>query len=174
MNAFHFLDQDQKITLNPLLKRDKIQPHLSYDLRRYPEAFASQFYLPEHGSLPNLARYLACEPPIAFMRLYHDRLPWDINVCASNPHIGVTVIDVLTAMYTNLMRGIRDVDYYNRDMDAQARDKIALAWRARCGYDEMEAARGLRRVDFLGRQLIFQGLEKGKQGAWAIRTTGIE
>jgi hypothetical protein len=103
------------------------------------------------------------------MRLYHDRLPWFIDIYARNPS-GVTIHDLFDQLHDTLMIQIHNKHYYNEDMDDEDRGKIARAFEGRCAGDPSEIASGVRRVDFLRGRVIFEGLARGKNGMWEMKT----
>ncbi|KAL1740826.1 hypothetical protein HDZ31DRAFT_46701 [Schizophyllum fasciatum] len=110
---------------------------------------------------------IASEPPVERMRLVHHRLPWYIEILQSHPN-GITVGDIITQMYAQLSMSILAKDYWNEEMTAADQEKISAAYRKRCKGDEHEAGKGVKRVDFLGERVIFEGLHK-KGGVWEIK-----
>ncbi|EGO30054.1 hypothetical protein SERLADRAFT_379756 [Serpula lacrymans var. lacrymans S7.9] len=102
------------------------------------------------------------------MRLYSSRLPWYIDIRASNP-IGATIGDVFTGLYTSLNTPIQKDDYYNEELDDADRYKLREAWEERC-HDASERSCGVRRVDFLRGKIGFEGLVRGKDGMWEVKT----
>lgn len=103
------------------------------------------------------------------MRLYHPKLPWYIDIHQSHPN-GVTVFDILVQMHMQLMTQIQGRHYWNEELQEEDRAKIAAAFQARCDGDAQEAANGVRQIDFLGRKVLFEGLSRGKNGMWEIKT----
>jgi hypothetical protein len=106
---------------------------------------------------------------VPFMRLYHPRLPWYIDVVATDP-VGVTLQNCFDKLYKFLHARIHNSDFYNNDVSEEEREKIANSFRMRCGSDEKEFRKGIRKVDFLMRDCIFLGLSKGREGMWEMRT----
>jgi len=111
----------------------------------------------------------ACEPPVPFMRLYHEKLPWYIDIHARNPS-GVTIHDLFDQMRDGLMVQIHNKHYFNEEMDDEDRTKIAQAFRERCAGNPSEIACGVRRVDFLKGRVIFEGLARGRNGMWEMKS----
>lgn len=105
------------------------------------------------------------------MRIYHTRMPWYIDVQASSNPVGVTFADLFNAIYTVLQVQIVDADFNNDEVDDEERKRIISAYRKRVGSDQAEAMKGIRRVDFLMGRAIFEGLVKGKEGLWEMKTT---
>jgi hypothetical protein len=103
------------------------------------------------------------------MRLIHPRLPWYIDVHASNP-TGVNLSDLFQAIWNCLRWPIQKADFWNDELSDHDRDKIGHAWRVRCDGDVFERGRGVRRVDFLRRHVVFEGLVKGRNGTWEMKT----
>uniref|UniRef100_D8PQU4 DUF6699 domain-containing protein n=2 Tax=Schizophyllum commune (strain H4-8 / FGSC 9210) TaxID=578458 RepID=D8PQU4_SCHCM len=110
---------------------------------------------------------IASEPPVERMRLVHHRLPWYIEILQSQPN-GITVGDIITQMYAQLSMSILAKDYWNEEMTEADREKITVAYRKRCKDDEQELGKGVKRVDYLGERVIFEGLHK-KGGIWEIK-----
>ncbi|KZP17080.1 hypothetical protein FIBSPDRAFT_35555 [Athelia psychrophila] len=153
--------------LHEFIRHASSEPPVTWDLRTPPAALAFRDVRREIMA-SDLMRF-ACEPPVPAMRLLHPRLPWYIDVAASNP-TGVTLWDLFAAMWTALRLPIAQRDFWNEEMRGKERDKIASAWRERCGNDEGERASGVKRVDYLRRDVIFEGLVKGRNGNWEMKT----
>lgn len=115
----------------------------------------------------DLSRF-ASEPPVPYMCLYHSRLPWYIDVHASNA-TGVTLFDLFECIWACLRKQVRESDFWNEDLDDADRDKIDWAWRERVGNDQREIEKGVRRVDYLRRCCILEGLVRGKHGMWEMK-----
>lgn len=160
------IEHDSHQILHQLI-RYQHNPPVNWDLRTPPQTI--KFYdIPRPVIGSDLARY-ACEPPVPYMRLYHSRLPWYIDVQAST-YTGVNLQDLILAIWTSLRTPIVHADYYNDELDDEDRDRINWAFKVRCMDDPAETACGVRRVDFLKKNVFFEGLTKGKQGMWEIRT----
>jgi hypothetical protein len=107
------------------------------------------------------------------MRLVHPRLPWYIDVHASNP-TGVNLGDLFQAIWNCLRCPIQKADFLNDELSDSDRDKISHAWRVRCNGDAFEQGCGVRRVDFLRRHVVFEGLVKGRNGTWEMKTRKVD
>jgi len=108
------------------------------------------------------------DPPTMFMRLYHTRLPWYIDVVPSGgPY--VTLGDLFATLCQLLATRIRQTEYYNDELDHDDRGALKQAWEERC-RDEAERMDGVKRVDYLRGKYMFQGLTRGKNGMWQLRT----
>jgi hypothetical protein len=142
-----------------------------YDMRLAPHGAANALHFRDLRR--PVTRYdlqaFATEPPMPLMRLYHARLPWYIDVVATDP-VGATLQDVFDTLWRFLHARIHRSDFYNNDVGEDERSKIARSFRARCGADESEIARGVRRVDFLMRDCTFLGLAKGRDGMFEMKT----
>jgi hypothetical protein len=143
---------------------------VTYDLRLYPLTLSFR-EVPRNIVPSDLTRF-ACEPPLPYMRLYHQRLPWYIDVHASNP-TGVNLGDLLMSIWTTLRWQIQKSDFWNDELSDADRDKVTRAWSTRCHGDIMEQRAGLRRVDFLRRHVLFEGLVKGRNGMWEMKTKKV-
>lgn len=109
------------------------------------------------------------DPPTTFMRLYHTRLPWYIDVVPSGNGSYVTLGDLFTAICQTLALRIRREEYYTDQLDHEDRQSLKLAWDERCRNQE-ERMDGVKRVDFLRGKYMFEGLTRGKHGMWQLRT----
>ena len=140
---------------------------MTLDLRQSPNML--KFRACGERPLTNydLTRFV-CEPPLPFMRLYHAQLPWYIEVEAQNPS-GVTLYDMFCAIHQCMMTPIQHPDYYNVEMSEEARNQVRDAWAARCLTLE-ERQQGIRRVDYLMGRVVMEGIQKGKDGLWEIKT----
>jgi len=125
--------------------------------------------LPRPPAQGDFTRFV-CEPPLRVMRIYHSRLPWYIDAQTGLNPVGVTFTDLFNAIYQNLQIQIVDADYYNDELDDDERKRVADAYRRRCGQEQSECAKGIKRVDFLMGRVVFEGLVKGKEGRWEMKT----
>jgi hypothetical protein len=107
------------------------------------------------------------------LRLYHPRLPWYIDIYQSHPN-GVTVFDILTQMHEQLMQQITGRHYWNEELEDVDRAKLGAAFQDRCNGDSTMIAGGVRKVDFLERRLLFEGLVRGRNGMWEIKTSKLD
>ncbi|KAF8805020.1 hypothetical protein BYT27DRAFT_7225080 [Phlegmacium glaucopus] len=157
--------------LHPLLLHTPNQPPVYHDLRDHPLAF-------EYIEFRNLQRdhndidfaQLVLQPSCPFIRLFHPRLPWYIDIHQSHPN-GVTVYDVFTQMNQQLHIPIQGKHYWTEDLGESDRTLISAAFQARCKGDPGQITTGVLRVDFLGKKPIFEGLVRSSKGLWEIKTT---
>jgi hypothetical protein len=157
----------QRPNLHPFLRFSSNDAQVSYDLRRPPRTLSFR-QVPRAIVASDLTRF-ACEPPLPYVRLVHPRLPWYIDVHASNP-TGVDLSDLFHAIWTCLRWPIGKADFWNDELGDGDRDKISHAWRVRCAGDSFERGCGVRRVDYLRRHVVFEGLAKGRNGTWEMKT----
>ena len=113
---------------------------MQLDLRDSPNSLSFRALKGQRLTSWDLMRFV-CEPPLPFMRLFHVHLPWYIDVEAQNP-AGVTLFELFMALHSCMVRQIENADYYNVEMDAEARARVAEAWSA--STDDRETARGSR------------------------------
>ncbi|KAF7360511.1 hypothetical protein MVEN_00781900 [Mycena venus] len=113
---------------------------------------------------------LATTRPVFRLRFYHPRLPWYLDVRASQPN-GILVVDVLQQLHAKLHRAIRPHDFSNTVLDATDRERITDAYRSRCDDRVDIMQQGVRRVDFMGSDVILQGFIEGRAGMWLMKTT---
>lgn len=166
------LDYDNpRLNLHPFLRLSFGEPPVSYDLR-LPISTLTFREIPRELIASDLIRF-ASEPPLPYMRLFHPRLPWYIDVHASNP-TGITLADLFQAIWNCLHWPIQQTDFWNDELSDSDRDKISRAWMVRCGGDAYDQNTGVRRVDFLKRDVIFEGLVKGRNGTWEMKTRKTE
>lgn len=160
-------------TLHPLLLYLPNQPPVYHDLRDHPLAL-------EYIDFRNLQRdhndidfaQLVLQPSSPFMRLFHPRLPWYIDIQQSHPN-GVTVYDVFSQMNQQLHLPIQGKHYWTEDLGESDRSSISAAYQARCKGDPRQITTGVLRVDFLGKKPIFEGLTRGSKGLWEIKTAKV-
>ncbi|KAI0353910.1 hypothetical protein OH77DRAFT_1406291 [Trametes cingulata] len=156
-----------RVTLHPYIRYNSSKPPMHYDLRR--SANTLRFRALEHAiSQWDLTRF-ACEPPVQHMRLFHAALPWYIDVEVNANPSGVTLYDLFLAIQNHMLSPIEYGDFYNNEMNNDVRDQIAIAWADRCRSEE-ERSRGVCKVDYLMGKYIMEGLQKGKDGLWEIKT----
>ena len=112
------------------------------------------------------------EPPTPYMKLFHPRLPWYIEVRTANG-LGVTFYDLLTQIQAVLFSRIKNSDFYNNELTQEEREKISRAWKERCQYNQGEKSQGVKKVDYLMRDCIFVGLVRGRDGTWEMKTRKV-
>lgn len=107
------------------------------------------------------------------MRLMHPRLPWCGDIFTGPHGPGVTLYDVIRQLFEQLDRPIAAHDFYNEEMGKRDREVLTLAFRERCAmkgeFAREEKLKGVKRVDFLGRECVFVGLIR-RTGMWEIKT----
>ncbi|KAF8960502.1 hypothetical protein BDZ97DRAFT_1833170 [Flammula alnicola] len=141
--------------IHPLLIYRPTYPPIYYDLREEP-------FAPEVVEFLTLDRphndidfaQLACQPGFAFLRLFHPRLPWYIDVHQSHPN-GVTIFDIFSQMTAQLHTPIHGRHYWNEALSATDRE---------CRMNTHLIPNGVLQVDFLGDKSVFQGLSRGPRG----------
>ncbi|KAI1785960.1 hypothetical protein LXA43DRAFT_975972 [Ganoderma leucocontextum] len=159
---------EPKVTLNPYIRYTTYKPPMSLDLRESPDTLKFRALKDQTLTRWDLSRFV-CEPPLAFMRFYHAQLPWYIDVEAVENPSGVTLFDLFCAIQQSMMTPIQNPDYYNVEMTSETREQVAEAWAARCRSEE-ERNQGIRRVDYLIGRVFMEGIQKGKDGLWEIKT----
>ncbi|KII85872.1 hypothetical protein PLICRDRAFT_299652 [Plicaturopsis crispa FD-325 SS-3] len=160
-------------TLHAHIHYNNSRPPVVFDLRAPPRPENIYFsFTRRTPTMSDLTTRLACEPPVPFMRLYHERLPWYIDVGTANS-AGVTLMDIFWAMHTSLMRQIREEDLGNAEVTGHLRRKIEAAYFVRCGSSESMRMEGVKRIDFLRKRVLFEGISKGKRGMWEMKTKSL-
>lgn len=153
-----------RLRLDPILRDDK---DVILDLRRSQHSLRIR----ELGR-PVVANDLmqpCTNPPTVFMRLYHTRLPWYIDVVPSGNGSYVTLGDLFMNICQSLARPIHHDDYYNDELDADDREELKQTWQKRCS-SKKERMEGVKQVDFLREKYMFLGLTRGKDGMWQLST----
>ena len=112
---------------------------------------------------------LATSPPADQLRLYHPRLPWYIDVFKTAPN-GITIKDVLWAIFHQLCSQIHQRHYYNEELDDAHRGVLSAAFSDRCNNPSVDREKGILQIDFLADKYVLLGLVKGKNGMWELKT----
>jgi hypothetical protein len=155
--------------LSPYLRYDGQDPPVYWDIQAGPSDIYFRDIRPP-AKVGEFTRFV-CEPPAQLMRIYHARMPWYVDVRATSNPVGVTFLDLFSQVYNVMQIQITDADFYNDELDDEERKRITAAYRNRVGSDHAEAMKGIRRVDFLMGRVVFEGLAKGKEGLWEMKTT---
>lgn len=164
----HFADfvDSAKLDLHPFLRYAKSRPVTLYDLRREP--LTVMFRELDHPPLASDMDHSATRPPTQYMRLYHSRLPWYIDIKANGaPYISLA--DFFSQLSAALNRQISKYDFYNNELDDEDRDVVTRAFFERCRYED-EKMEGVKRVDYLRGKCEWMGLIPAKNGMWRLRT----
>ncbi|OBZ67724.1 hypothetical protein A0H81_12165 [Grifola frondosa] len=169
ISSGHEAKNGAKPKLHPYLRFNSSNPNMHLDLRRSPNELRFRVVSRPINQW-DMMRF-ACEPAQPHMRLYNAHFPWFIDVDSANP-TGVTLFELFTAINVAMMTQISHADYWNTELDGQARERIAHAWSERCEDDE-ELRRGVKRVDFLMYRVILEGLAKGKDGMWEMKLSKL-
>ncbi|KAK0217048.1 hypothetical protein IW262DRAFT_1395240 [Armillaria fumosa] len=167
-------DPERRI-LHGLLAYDAHAPSIHLDLRTNPFTQPAMFsHLGRAYNQIDLMQ-IATNPPAPFMRLYHARYPWYVDVYASNPN-GVTIYDILMQLHVQMMMAIESRHYYCEDVRSKERELLGAAYTSRCHGDKEIMSRGVVRVDFLGMEgrLLLQGLVRGRNGMWEMKIAKID
>lgn len=129
---------------------------------------------------------VATNPPAKFLRLYHARLPWYIDIEETQPN-GITVMDILGQMHRQLYTQIQGKHFWNEELDESDRAGISGAFQIRTGVGSVTSAgatmeseammrSGVMRIDFLGmdRRLMLVGLQRGKNGMLEMKLKRVD
>ncbi|KAF9218675.1 hypothetical protein BS17DRAFT_719864 [Gyrodon lividus] len=164
--AFDELTDSSKLNLHPFLRYGKSSPPTIYDLRHNPLTLV--FRELDRPPLAVDMDHSATLPPTQYMRLYHPRLPWYIDVTANGaPYISLA--DFFQQLFAALDKQISKYDFYNNDLDDEDRQTLTRAYLERC-RDNAECMQGVKRIDFLRGKIEFKGLTRGKNGMWRLKT----
>ncbi|KAF8518279.1 hypothetical protein BU17DRAFT_48872 [Hysterangium stoloniferum] len=115
----------------------------------------------------------ATSPPLPFLRLKCSLLPWPIDVDPADHSGVVTVGDVFAAIYYELRRHVTRPEWEGAPADV--RERVRQSWLRRCKRQqthrdrEHESSNGLRRIDWLAKDTVFQGLSPGRsRDEWVL------
>ncbi|KAI9062079.1 hypothetical protein FKP32DRAFT_1574884, partial [Trametes sanguinea] len=151
-----------------LILYNSSKPPMCWDLRLDPSQLWSR---PLKRQLLNAdVAGFACEPPLRYLRLYHEMLPWYIELEARTGSTGLTLYDLFYEIYCCMQHQISAADWLNEEMTPEYQERVYNAYTLRCGHHRDELARGMKRVDFLLDQFIMEGVVKAKNGLWEIKT----
>ncbi|GJJ15202.1 hypothetical protein Clacol_009478 [Clathrus columnatus] len=155
-------------TINPLLK---YHPHpsdvlIKYDLS-HPPSQATVVYSgsPSPSELsPSDLNSPATYPPVQTLRVTNSLLPWPVVLHPISEFRSViTVGDVLEGLFRFLRKHASGDEWHSAD--EQTREDVRQAWMRRVRRQqthkdrEYERSNGLRRIDWLDKATVFQGLE---------------
>ncbi len=146
------------VALHPILTVQ--YPHaVEYDLTLKPNTMRLFTY-----AVPaDLWEQQASLPPLPFFKISIPGTQWNVTVFpCSQDASGVTVGDVFTAIYLSLRTNVRKHEYESAPSD-EDRNSVREAYNARVermhpSLREFERAKGLKRIDFLGKRRHFLGL----------------
>lgn len=158
---------NQNFWLHALLNGDSTLSDLYFDLSSPTFSpmrvlATEQFVLISEGEL----RQAATTPPVTKMRIIHDAIPqWPIDIeLRYNEYTSgtITVGDVLRMIYHSVRRQISHADWAM--VNHWERRAISHAYTRRYSsvpqLAQLEASRGVRRVDYLRDRHVFRGLIK--------------
>ncbi|KIL66404.1 hypothetical protein M378DRAFT_75180, partial [Amanita muscaria Koide BX008] len=124
-----------------------------FDVRKRPrEAILMNAY-----HLYGLQPAIISGSPVTYLRLYSKSIPWCIDI-KTNGH-PVMCRDVWNAIYEALQQGIDDSEWGMVVRDEKLRETVENAAKTRRRGDKKESNE-IKRIDFLGEETIFKGLEK--------------
>jgi hypothetical protein len=112
---------------------------------------------------------LITSPPIHHMTIWHRKLPWYINIEASQPN-GITLYDFFRHVHQQLHQPIAQEDYYTDELASSDREMLMMAFQIRCAMFPDQLPGGIRRIDFLGSDVCFTGLKCRRGGRWEFKT----
>lgn len=100
-----------------------------------------------------------------FLRLQY-RPSWRIDLRNDR---GITISDVLMAVYTKLHRDFTRSEY--NELENSYQPIVSEAFYARAREDPHAKADGLKRIDFYGHCFMFSGLVPEPDGHWLVCLT---
>ncbi|OSD05075.1 hypothetical protein PYCCODRAFT_1282734 [Trametes coccinea BRFM310] len=144
------------------------KPPMCWDLRVSPSQMWSRV-LKRQLLTADVAGF-ACEPPLKSLRLYHEMLPWYIDLEARSGSSGLTLYDVFYEIHCCMQHPISAADWLNEEMSPEYQDRVYNAYRLRCANNQQELAMGIKRVDYLADHFVMEGVVRAKNGLWEIKT----
>jgi hypothetical protein len=155
-----------KLDLHPYLRYSKSRPTTIYDLRGEP--LTLMFRELGRPPLADDMDHSVTRPATQYMRIYHPRLPWYIEIRANGaPYISLA--NFFQQLFAAMNKPISKHDFYNNELDDEDRDLLTHAYLGRCRSEE-EKMEGVKRVDFLRGKSEWMGLMPGKNGMWRLKT----
>ncbi|KAH0826796.1 hypothetical protein J3R83DRAFT_5219 [Lanmaoa asiatica] len=155
-----------KLDIHPFLRYSKSRPITMYDLRRDPVTLMFRDL-----ARPPLAidmDHTVTLPPTQYMRLYHSRLPWYIDIRANGAPF-ISLADFFQQLFAALSKQISKYEFYTNELDDEDREVLTRAYFERCRFED-EKMQGVKRVDFLRGKYEWMGLAPGKNGMWRLKT----
>ncbi|KAG2008849.1 hypothetical protein CC2G_014235 [Coprinopsis cinerea AmutBmut pab1-1] len=148
------------------------EPQISHDLSLPPVFYHDQLDPPP-------LKEPATNPPLQYLTIIcPEYLKWEIVVKASSPYPGscVTVEDCLNAIYHDLRLPVNHLEY---ELLGPGKARVDAAYFARLNripdpqHREMEAAKGVKRIDFLMGRNRFMGLSLTHKGpdTWELNVS---
>ncbi|KAI0062069.1 hypothetical protein BV25DRAFT_1804565 [Artomyces pyxidatus] len=151
------------LQVNPLLlpvgESDRV--HLKWNML-FSTAHCQRSTDPSHRSWSNGRSEPATFPRVSSLRLVSRTVPWIIDISAANPAVGVTCGDVVEQLSEYLQRRLRKEDYETAREDRRRLIRQAYHHnRSRSeGVPGGQLGDGLKRLDWLGTQTMWGGLER--------------
>jgi hypothetical protein len=155
-----------KLDLHPFLRYSKSRPITVYDLRREP--LTLMFRQLDRPPLANDMDHSVTRPITQYMRIYHPRLPWYIDIRANGAPY-VSLADFFQQLFAILNKPISKYDFYNTELDGEDREILTRTYLERCRSEDEKMA-GVKRVDYLRGKFEWMGLVPGKNGMWRLKT----
>lgn len=155
-----------KLDLHPFLRYSKSRPITIYDIRREPLTLV--FRELDRPPFADDMDHSVTHPPTQYMRIYHSRLPWYIDIRANGASY-ISLADFFQQLFAALNKQVSKHDFYNNELDDEDRDVLTRTYLDRCRNKD-EKMEGVRRVDFLRGRFEWMGLVPGKNGMWRLKT----
>lgn len=156
--------------------RYHIEPSLLWDVR-YPADYARLASSRDRRLSPSITSQFATSPPVPIFRITCGIFPyreWTVEVRSAR---GVTVGDVLSALYRELRHRVTSAEWNGAPRSHQARVAEAFYARGRKAADpRYEQRAGVRRIDWLLKSTVFVGLTPSVERAytWTLTTKRAE
>ena len=146
------------LILNPLLVATQADPpNVLYDLRN-PQIEKAIFF-PCLNRRPSTIDFyqLVTSPPIHNMTVWHQELPWKINIEVSQSN-GITIYDFFYQIHQQFQLSIAQEEYYTDELAPGDREAFTMAFQIQCAMFPDQLLAGIRKIDFLGQEVCFIGL----------------
>lgn len=155
-----------KLDLHPSLRYNRSRPLTIYDLRREPLTLL--FRELDRPPFADDMDHSVTHPPTKYMRIYHSRLPWYIDIRANGAQY-ISLADFFQQLFAALNSSVSKYDYYNNELDDEDRDVLRRTYLERC-RTQGDRMQGVKHVDFLRGKFEWLGLAPGKNGMWRLKS----
>lgn len=122
----------------------------------------------DRAPLANDMDHSVTRPITHYMRIYHPRLPWYIDIRANGASY-ISLADFFQQLFAVLNKPISKYDFYNKELDDEDREILTRTYLQRCRSED-EKMEGVKRVDYLRGKFEWMGLVPGKNGMWRLKT----
>ncbi|KAJ7769069.1 hypothetical protein DFH07DRAFT_687037, partial [Mycena maculata] len=148
--------------LNPLLQPSG-DPYLEWDML-FPSNKCWRSDEPPNLSWSNGRREPATFPRVTHIRLISEMFPWELNISARNPNIGVTCGEIIEGIDREMHNFVGEAEYdaFPDDQKDVINDAYSRNRSREDGVPDGLSAPGIRWLDWLRDRTMFGGLRENK------------